>query len=114
MKAEERASFLRGIEKVGGLGGKSDVLAESEVFGGSPDAYRRSLERRQAASAGEVRDAARRWLDAGSTVIEVRPVPERRATATGRGSQPAARAGRGARGALPRARAHAARATASS
>ena len=83
VKAEERARFLRGIEKVGGLGGKSDVLAESEVFGGSPDAYRFSLERRQAASAGEVRDAARRWLDAGSTVIEVRPVPERRAKGPG-------------------------------
>ena len=83
MKAEERASFLRGIEKVGGFGGKSDVLAESEVFGGSPDAYRGWLERRQAASAGEVRDAARRWLDAGATVIEVRPVPERRAKGPG-------------------------------
>jgi zinc protease len=74
VKAEERATFLRGIEKVGGLGGKSDVLAESQVFGGSPDAYRGSLERRQAAGAREVRDAARRWLDAGTTVIEVRPV----------------------------------------
>jgi zinc protease len=83
VKAEERASFLRGIEKVGGFGGKSDVLAESEVLGGSPDAYRRTLERRQTASAAEVRDTARRWLDAGSTVIEVRPVPERRASATG-------------------------------
>ena len=83
VKAEERAGFLRGIEKVGGFGGKSDVLAESEVFGGSPDAYRRTLERRQRASAREVRDAARRWLDGGTTTIEVRPLPERRASATG-------------------------------
>ena len=85
VKAEERASFLRGIEKVGGWGGKSDVLAESEVFGGRPDAYRGWFERRQAASAGEVRNAARRWLDAGATVIEVRPVPERRAASAGEG-----------------------------
>jgi zinc protease len=83
VKAEERASLLRGIERVGGLGGKSDLLAESEVFGGSPDAWRRSFERRQAATAGEVRDAARRWLEAGSTVIEVRPVPELRAASAG-------------------------------
>ena len=83
VKAEERASFLRGIEKVGGLDGKSDVLAESEVLGGSPDAYKLSLERRQAATPSEVRDAARRWLDAGSTVIEVRPVPERHASGNG-------------------------------
>jgi zinc protease len=83
VKAQERASFLRGIEQVGGLGSKSDVLAESEVLRGSPDAYRRSLARREAASARELREAARRWLDAGTTVVEVRPVPERRASGAG-------------------------------
>ncbi|HEY8154324.1 MAG TPA: pitrilysin family protein [Myxococcota bacterium] len=83
VKAEDRASHLRGTEKIGGLGGKSDLLAESEVLGGSPDAYHGWLERRQAASAGEVRDAARRWLGAGTTVIEVRPLAELRAGAPG-------------------------------
>jgi zinc protease len=83
VQAEERAAFLRGIEKVGGFGGKSDVLAESEVLGGSPDAYRRTLARRQSASPSEVRDAARRWLDGGTTVLEVRPAASHAASAQG-------------------------------
>jgi zinc protease len=83
VKAEQRAGFLRGIEKVGGLGGKSDVLAESEIYGGSPDAYLRTLERREAASGRELRDAARRWLDAGFTAVEVHPLPERSAIGPG-------------------------------
>ncbi|MCJ7628447.1 MAG: insulinase family protein, partial [Longimicrobiales bacterium] len=39
------AGFVRGVEKIGGFGGKSDVLAECEVFGGSPDSYKVSVER---------------------------------------------------------------------
>ena len=33
------ARFIRGIERIGGFGGKSDILARSQVFGDSPDAY---------------------------------------------------------------------------
>ncbi|MGH9903297.1 MAG: M16 family metallopeptidase, partial [Pyrinomonadaceae bacterium] len=38
------ADFLRGIERLGGFGGRSDVLAESQTYGGSPDAYLDKLE----------------------------------------------------------------------
>ena len=37
-----RAAFVRGIERVGGFGGKSDVLAECQVFHGDPGCFRRS------------------------------------------------------------------------
>jgi zinc protease len=36
VKTQMRASFLRGIERIGGFGGKSDILAENEVYGGTP------------------------------------------------------------------------------
>ncbi|MDH5255065.1 MAG: insulinase family protein, partial [Gammaproteobacteria bacterium] len=36
VKTQRRAAFLRGLEKVGGFSGKSGVLAESTVYGGSP------------------------------------------------------------------------------
>ena len=39
VKTSVRAGFIRGVERVGGFGGKSDVLAEGEVYGGSPDFY---------------------------------------------------------------------------
>src|SRR5947208_8313013 len=35
VKTQSRASFIRGIERIGGFGGKSDVLARNEVFTGS-------------------------------------------------------------------------------
>jgi zinc protease len=81
VKAEERADFLRGIERVGGFGGKSDVLAESQVYGGSPDAYLRIQALREQAGPRELRDAARRWLAQGFTAVEVHPLPARSARA---------------------------------
>ena len=78
VKVQQRAAFLRGIERIGGFGGKSDILARSEVYEGSPDAYRQSLARIQAASRADVRDAARRWLLDGVYVLEVHPFPEYR------------------------------------
>ena len=47
------AAFIRGIEQVGGFGGKSHILAENAVYGGRPDFYKHSLallERRHAAA----------------------------------------------------------------
>ena len=48
------AGFVRGLERVGGFGGKSDALAESEVFLGAPDAYRQTLSRIDAASGAQL------------------------------------------------------------
>ena len=45
VKAQDEAKFIRGIERIGGFGGKSDRLAINEVFRGSPDAYKVSLKR---------------------------------------------------------------------
>src|ERR1700726_464992 len=36
VRAQHEASFVRGIERIGGFGGKSDRLAQSQVFQGSP------------------------------------------------------------------------------
>jgi predicted Zn-dependent peptidase len=68
-----RASFVRGIERVGGFGGKSDVLAECQVFHGDPGCFRRSLAIIDAATPAQVRDVARRWLAQGSYTLTVLP-----------------------------------------
>ncbi|HWP94499.1 MAG TPA: pitrilysin family protein [Gammaproteobacteria bacterium] len=72
-KATQHASFVRGIERVGGFGGKSDVLAWSEVHLGSPSGWKTLFLRQQSASREAVRDAARRWLSDGVYVLEVHP-----------------------------------------
>jgi len=73
-KTQVQASFVRRSERVGGFGGKSDLLASSQVYGGAPDAWLIRLETMFGASPQAVRDAAARWLSDGVLVIETRPV----------------------------------------
>jgi zinc protease len=72
------ADFLRGLERVGGFGGKSDVLARGQVYAGDPGAYRKALNDVAQATPENIRDAARRWLSDGVFVLEVRPFADRR------------------------------------
>jgi zinc protease len=75
VKTEQRAAFIRGTERIGGFGGKSDVLATGMVFRGDPEAYKEIQQRIATATATDVRDAARRWLSDGVYVLEVHPFP---------------------------------------
>ena len=68
------ANFARGIERIDGFGGKSAILAESQVYGGSPDFYKTRLGWINGATPVEVQDAARRWMSDGEFVLEVEPV----------------------------------------
>jgi len=76
VKTQYRAGFIRGIERIGGFGGKSDVLAMNEVYGGSPDFYKVTVDRVADTEAGDLQSAARRWLSDGVYVLEVHPFPE--------------------------------------
>ncbi|MGB9465637.1 MAG: pitrilysin family protein [Candidatus Acidiferrum sp.] len=82
-KAQHEANFVRGIERIGGFGGKSDRLAQSQTYLGSPDAYKISYKRIQEATEEEVKAAANRWLSDGVYVLEVHPFPPYKAAATG-------------------------------
>jgi zinc protease len=75
-KTRYMANFVRGIERIGGFGGKSDRLATSQVFGGSPDAYKAALKRIEAATPEDLQAAARRWVSDGVYILEVYPYPE--------------------------------------
>ncbi len=82
-KIGQRASFLRGIERVGGSSGKAGVLARNEVYGGSPDRYRQTLAIIDAATPEDIRRAAAQWLKRTAFVLEVHPYPELAADADG-------------------------------
>ena len=75
-QSRQTASFVRGIERLGGFGGRSDVLAESMTFGGSPDAYLASLEAMATATPADVQKAAKTWLDTNHYTMIVRPYPK--------------------------------------
>jgi zinc protease len=76
VKTRYRAAFIRGIERIGGFGGKSDVLAKGEVLAGRPDYYQVRLDRVQQASPARLLSSARQWLSDGVYSLEVHPYPE--------------------------------------
>jgi zinc protease len=67
------AGFIRGVERIGGFGGKSDVLAQGQVYGGDPAAYKQTTGWTRAATAALLQEAGRRWLSDGVAVVTVRP-----------------------------------------
>jgi zinc protease len=83
VKAQYEASFIRGVERIGGFGGKSDRLAQSQVYLGSPDAYKTSLKRVHDATAEDLKAVANKWLSDGVYILEVLPFPDYKADTTG-------------------------------
>ncbi len=76
VKSQYRAGFIRGIERIGGFGGKSDILARNEVYGGKSNYYKVTLERIAAATGKDLKEAARRWLSDGVFILEIHPFPD--------------------------------------
>jgi zinc protease len=76
VKTTQRAAFIRGVERIGGFGGKSDILARGQVFRGDPETYKTIQGWLASATPAEVQDAARRWLSDGVYALEVHPFPE--------------------------------------
>ncbi|MEL1263304.1 pitrilysin family protein [Pseudoxanthomonas putridarboris] len=68
-----RAGFVRGIERIGGFGGKSDVLASCAVYQGRPDCYQDELDDIASATPASIRAAAKKWLGVGSHTLIVQP-----------------------------------------
>jgi len=83
VQTEYVAGFLRGIERIGGFGGKSDRLAQYAVFTGNPDGYKLTLKHVQDAAAGDLRDVAERWLSDGVYICNVEPFPDFKAASSG-------------------------------
>jgi zinc protease len=76
VQTQYRAGFIRGVERIGGFGGKSDVLAQGEVFAGRPDFYKVRLDRVQQATPAQLLRSAREWLSDGVYNLEVQPYPD--------------------------------------
>lgn len=75
VKAQHFADFMKGLERIGGFGGKSDVLAESEVYGHSPDFYKQYLKWIADATVEDINNTAKKWLSDGKHVIICTPFP---------------------------------------
>ena len=68
-----RAGFIRGIERIGGFGGKADALAECTIYTGDPACFRGQLARIQSSTPAQVKATANQWLRAGDHTLTVSP-----------------------------------------
>ena len=75
-----KARFIRGIERIGGFGGKSDILARNQVYVGDPAHYKKVLAWVASASVEDIRSVAAEYLADGVYVLEIHPVPDRTVT----------------------------------
>ena len=74
---------IRGLEQVGGFGGKAATLAEGALYAGDPGFYKVELGRYAAATPAGVLAASRRWINDGAYALTVLPYGSPQAAATG-------------------------------
>jgi len=67
------AGTIRGLEQVGGFGGKAAVLAEGALYAGDPGFYKTELQRYAQATPEAVLGASRRWIADGAYELTVLP-----------------------------------------
>lgn len=82
VKTQSLAGFIRGIERIGGFGGKSDILAMNQVFMGNPEYFQITLQNIREATAHDLQTTARDWLSDGVYILEVHPFPTYASAAT--------------------------------
>jgi zinc protease len=74
-KTQILGRYARIVERIGGFGGTSDVLARCQTYKGNPDCYKDYLRWVKAATPASVKKAAVDWLSDGDYVLEVHPYP---------------------------------------
>jgi zinc protease len=74
-KTQILGRYARIVERIGGFGGKSDLLARCQTYRGNPDCYKDYLKWVKAATPATVKKAADDWLSDGDYVLEVHPYP---------------------------------------
>jgi zinc protease len=82
VKTQFLAGFIRGVERIGGFGGKSDILAMNQVYAGDPEHYKVTLKRTREATGVDLQEVAKQWLSDGVYILQVDPFPQYTAVKT--------------------------------
>ncbi len=74
-RAKTRAfsGFIKGMERIGGFGGKSDILIQNEVYGGSPDYFKKVYKWVATATPADIKNAAVNCLSDGEYRLDILP-----------------------------------------
>jgi zinc protease len=70
------ASTVRGLEQIGGFGGKAVTLAQGELYADDPGFWKTSLQWVNDATVKDLKDAANEWLSNGRYRLNVLPFGE--------------------------------------
>ncbi|MFP4095445.1 MAG: M16 family metallopeptidase [Cyclobacteriaceae bacterium] len=76
VKSQHFAGFIKGLERIGGFGGKSDILAQNEVYGNDPAYYKKNLQTIYSATPEDIRLSSGKWLSEGKHTVICTPFPE--------------------------------------
>ncbi|MCF4100331.1 insulinase family protein [Gillisia sp. M10.2A] len=76
VKAEYFSGFIKGLERIGGFGGISDILASNETYHGDASYYKDQLKFVEDASAADLKATAQKWLTRGKHTLICTPFPE--------------------------------------
>lgn len=75
VKSKEESDFIASLERIGGFGGKSDILAMNSVYLNDPSYYRVRQTDIQDARYSHIREAAKTWLSDGEYQLVIEPYP---------------------------------------
>lgn len=76
VKASYFSGFIKGLERIGGFGGISDILASNETYFGDASYYQTVLKYAEEATITDLKATATKWLSKGKHVILAKPFPE--------------------------------------
>ncbi|MCO4821537.1 MAG: insulinase family protein [Flavobacteriaceae bacterium] len=76
VKASYFSSFIKGLERIGGFGGVSDILALNETYHGEASYYQQKLKYIEEATISDLQATAKKWLSHGKHTIVCKPFPE--------------------------------------
>ena len=76
LKAEKTkilAGFIRGIQRIGGFGGKSDLLATCQTYTGDPGCYQKNAAYLDAVTPSKMKATFAKWIDDTPYVLPILP-----------------------------------------
>ncbi len=76
VKASYFSSFIKGLERIGGFGGVSDILASNETYHADASYFKKQLKYVEDATIEDLKATAEKWLTRGKHTLVCNPFPE--------------------------------------
>ena len=72
-KTKALAGFIRGIQRIGGFGGKSDLLATCQTYTGNPGCYKENAKYLDEVTPAKMKATFAKWIDDTPYVLTILP-----------------------------------------